>query len=187
MLFPLRLLYRWSYPSEQPLELLPEPVEDVLPVDAQDKAFPSLSLLYSHLCGGTRHGEGSLVFLGVKVPAVLQRLEREKPVRLLGREACRTAVPLHAHRVGEKREPAARTLRPFLQICRPLLFPFQFLDVVGLHRGKFPAVLCPLPLQTGLQVLYALFTGGYFVLQAAVVRLQLLDFPTAQNENPSSL
>ena len=120
------------------------------------------------------------MFLGVKVPAVLQRLEREKPVRLLGREACRTAVPLHAHRVGEKREPAARTLRPFLQICRPLLFPFQFLDVVGLHRGKFPAVLCPLPLQTGLQVLYALFTGGYFVLQAAVVRLQLLDFPTAQ-------
>ena len=54
------------------------------------------------------------------------------------------------------------------------------MDVVGLHRGKFPAVLCPLPLQTGLQVLYALLAGGYLVLKTAVVRLQFLDFSTAQ-------
>ena len=60
--------------------------------------------------------------------------------------------------------------------------PFPF-PVFGCSRSapwQVPAVLCPLPLQTGLQVLYALFTGGYFVLQAAVVRLQLPDFPTAQ-------
>lgn len=61
-------------------------------------------------------------------------------------------------------------------------FPFPVLDVVGLHRGKFPAVLCPLPLQTGLQVLYALLAGGYLVLKAAVVRLQLLDFPLPKRE-----
>ncbi|EJX06215.1 hypothetical protein EVA_05676 [gut metagenome] len=174
------MLYRWPYPSEQPLELLPESVEDVLPVDAQDKSFSFLSLLYSHLCGGIRHGEASLVFLGVKVSAVFQRLEGEKPVRLLGREACRMTVPLHPHRVGKKREPSTYAVRPFLQVCRPLPFPFQFLDVVGLYRGKFPAVLHPLPLQAGLQVPYALLTGRYLVLKAAVVRLQFLDFPAAK-------
>lgn len=82
------------------------------------------SLFYSHLCDGTRHGKASIVFLGVKVPTVLQRLEREKPIRLIDCEACRTAVPLHEHRVGEKREPTTYAFRPLLQVCRPL--PFQF-------------------------------------------------------------
>lgn len=81
------------------------------------------------------------MLFGVEASVVFQRLEREEAVRLFGREAYRMAILLHAHCVGKKREPPARPVRPFLQVCRLLLFPFQFPDVVGLHCGKFPALL----------------------------------------------